>query len=206
MRVLASAMNWLVILTNNYWHKMSVNLVSVTVVTRLWNTTHTWSDLIRPNYENNPYTALCGRDILHITTGSLDHLVQIIHAVWYVDWYLICENHIIDPKKILYSIDYPNGKGVWCRMLRSAQFYARMVLIPPSLVAQCSDLLRNLHNSTKAMKFLLFVNGLWRCGKMDPFDQGARISNGPFLLLNLVSKLCPMFYSCNLNIQIGVAK
>ena len=56
------------------------------------------------------------------------------------------------------------------------------------------------------MKFLLFVNGLWRCGKMDPFDQGARISNGPFLLLNLVSKLCPMFYSCNLNIQIGVAK
>ena len=74
------------------------------------------------------------------------------------------------------------------------------------LVAWCSNLLRNLHNSTKAMKFLLFVNGLWRCGKMDPFDQGARISNGPFLLLNLVSKLCPMFYSCNLNIQIGVAK
>ena len=42
--------------------------------------------------------------------------------------------------------------------------------------------------------------------KWTPFDQGVKISNGPFLLLNLVSKLCPMFYSCNLNIQIGVAK
>ena len=52
-------------------------------------------------------------------------------------------------------------------MLRSPQFY----LIPPPL-ARCSDLLRNLHNSTKAMKFLLFVNGLWRCGKMDPIWSG----------------------------------
>lgn len=46
------------------------------------------------------------------------------------------------------------------------------VLSDPPPLARCSDLLRNLHNSTKAMKFLLFVNGLWRCGKMDPIWSG----------------------------------
>ena len=127
---------------------------------------HSW-----PNYKTNLTP-------LYILEPSQNHRV--------FGLYLLCDTKSrfisscvvktisLTPKKCESSdiLIYLSGEGVWCKILRCPQFYGRIVLIPPLIVARCSDLLRNLHNSTKAMKFLLFVNGLWRCGKMDPIWSG----------------------------------